>query len=333
MNGDANTISDAFLPAEKKLQKESHTVLVTGGAGYLGSRLCALLLECGYKVIIYDCFLWGITPILPFLGHPNLSVIKGDVCDETQMKAVLPLCDTIVHLAAIVGYPACVKEPELAVEVNELATKKIARNLKPWQQLIFASTGSCYGAVKGTCTEETPLVPLSLYGKTKAESEKCVLGFGGVALRMATLFGVSFRMRLDLLVNDLTYQAIEKGELNLYQGWFRRTFLHVKDAARAFLFAIRNYDSMKGEAFNVGCNELNLTKREVVQKIQQKIPDFTFTEEQTDKDQDKRDYEVSYNKLRKLGFRARESLDSGIEELVQILPLFSEADVRICKNV
>ena len=293
-------------------------VLVTGGAGYIGSLLVPKLLERGYDVKLYDIFSWGFRPILHFANHSKLEIITGDIRDKQNLKSAVKDCDLVIHLAAIVGYPACAADPARAISTNVEGTKNITDNLSKNQGLIFASTGSTYGKVEGVCTEDTPIAPLTLYGSTKSEGEKLALDAGGVGLRFATVFGISPRLRLDLLINDFVFQAIHSRQIVLYEGHFRRTFLHVYDAAYSCVFSIDNYDKMKGEAFNVGDDNMNYSKREVAVAIQKYI-DYYLHEANIGQDLDKRDYEVSYENISKLGFRSSINLHQGIQELIKVL--------------
>lgn len=292
-------------------------ILVTGGAGYIGSCLVPMLLRRGYKVTILDNFTWGIKPILHVAADPNVELISGDVRDKELVKKAMSGQDMVIHLAAIVGYPACASDRDRAISTNVEGTRNIARELGD-RKLIFASTGSTYGKVEGICNEETPIDPLTLYGSTKWQAEKLVTTSGGVALRFATVFGVAPRLRLDLMVNDFVYQALHNKQIILYEGHFRRTFIHAMDAARSYLFAIDYYDKMKGEAFNVGDNKMNFTKRDVAKEIRKHL-EFYLHEADVGEDLDKRDYEVSYEKINVLGFQAEVTFEQGIKELIKVL--------------
>jgi len=294
-------------------------VLVTGGAGYKGSLLVPRLLEKGYQVTVLDNFMFGIKPILHFANHPNVSFINGDVRDKRVVATAMKNADIIHHLAAIVGYPACSADPQVAESVNVDGTRNICENLSQNQRLIFASTGSTYGKVKATCTEETPINPLSLYGKTKWIAEQLVTDKGGVGLRFATVFGLSPRLRLDLLVNDFVHQAIHLKQIILYNSNWRRTFLHVRDAAESYLFTMDNFDRMSGRAFNVGDEKMNYTKLDIALAVRKKV-DYYLHEAEIGEDLDQRDYEVSYQRIRDLGYKATVTLDEGIDELAKILP-------------
>ena len=292
-------------------------VVITGGAGYIGSLLTPMLLNDGHDVTIYDNFLWGIKSILHFVHNPALSIVEGDIRNREKLQKVLKEADAVIHLAAIVGYPACAMDPNRAVTTNVEGTRNVVEGLGD-QAVIVASTGSTYGKVEGICTEETPIAPLTLYGSTKSEAESLVLDSGGVGLRLATVFGVSPRLRLDLLVNDFTYQALHRRQLVLYEGHFRRTFLHATDAALAFRFALNNYNRIKGQAFNIGDEAMNYTKKDIAIHVK-KFVEFYLYEADVGEDLDKRDYEVSYEKIKDLGYAVSVSLDDGIQELIKVL--------------
>jgi len=333
-NGYHTTIRDGVHSSNGTTRVIPERVLVTGGAGYLGSTLVPMLLQQGYIVVVYDKFLWGVGSLLAHAGNPQLQVIHGDILDKKHLANQMSDCDIIIHLAAIVGYPACQSFKELAEAVNLQGTQNVVDNLLPGQQLIYASTGSCYGAVEnGLCSEETPINPLTLYGRTKAEGEKLVLEAGGVALRLATVFGISPRLRLDLLVNDLTYKALTVKHFDLYQGGFRRTFLHVKDAAYAFLFAMGNFEKMEGEAFNVGDETMNFSKSDVARFIQEAVPECRITESCNGEDKDKRDYQVSYKKIKNLGYSSTITVQEGIQELLKILPHVTPEEAKKARNI
>lgn len=293
-------------------------ILLTGGAGYKGSLLCGLLLEDGHEVTILDTFIWGINPILHFVHHPKLNLIKKDVA-AVEVGALIPEYDVIIHLAAIVGFPACVADPDRAYEVNLYATERIAKKVSRSQIFIFASTGSTYGMVKGICTEDTPVNPLSVYGVTKHEAEKRCQDSGAILLRFATVFGVSSRLRLDLLVNDFCFQAVHNRQIILFEGHHRRTFLHVRDAVESYRFSLAHAEKMKGQFFNIGNHHLNYTKREIAEEIQKKHP-YYLHEADVGLDADQRNYEVSYEKISNLGFQPKYSLEEGIDELLKVVP-------------
>jgi nucleoside-diphosphate-sugar epimerase len=303
-------------------------VLITGGAGYVGCTLTAKLLEEGHGVIVYDNLMSGGRGILPFFANPNFEFIKGDIRDKANLAQAVKGADYIVHLAAIVGYPACKRDPRLAEEVNIDGTMNLLAVRTASQKVLYASTGSNYGAYTGgMCTEETPLNPVSLYGTSKTKAEQAIMNSGdSLSLRFATAFGVSMRMRLDLLINDFVYRALREKSLILYEKEFKRTFIHVRDMARTFHFAISNFEKMKNEVFNVGSETMNFSKQEIAEKIQTKIP-FYLHFADVGKDEDQRNYEVSYEKLRKHGFNTTIDVDQGIDELIRacaVLDLRSE---------
>jgi nucleoside-diphosphate-sugar epimerase len=299
-------------------------VLVTGGAGYIGSLLCPMLLAAGHHVILLDRFLFGPRPILHFSTHPKLEIVTGDVRDRALVQGLVAKADVVIHLAAIVGFPACSADEALATTTNVGGTRNVADALSKQQMFFFASTGSTYGRVEGVANEDFPINPLTVYGRTKQTGEEIVREKGGVSLRFATVFGVSPRLRLDLLVNDFVYQALHLGFIVMFEGHHRRTFLHAVDAARVYLFAIENWARMRGDTFNVGSSAMNYTKREVAMKIMAKKK-FYLHEAQVGEDKDKRDYEVCYEKIANLGYTVTRSLDEGIDELLAIVPLVKMA--------
>lgn len=293
-------------------------ILVTGGAGYIGSLLVPTLLHRGYKVRLFDSFMWGVKPILHFAAEPTLELVSGDIRDAAAIKEAVKDQDLVIHLAAIVGYPACAADRDRAISTNVEGTRILIEALSKDQKLLFASTGSTYGKVEGVCDEDTPIDPLTLYGSTKWEAEKMVTDRGGIAFRFATVFGIAPRLRLDLLVNDFVYQALHAKQIVMYEGHFRRTFLHSRDAARVYLTGIDYYEKMSGQAYNVGDNTMNYTKREIAEAIGEQV-NFYLHEADVGEDLDKRDYEVSYDRINALGYKAEVDLQTGIRELVGVL--------------
>lgn len=308
-------------------------VLVTGGAGYIGSVLVPLLLQNGYEVTVYDLFKYGVTSLLSVSANPHLHLIRGDVCDYDHLKKSTRDMDAVIHLAAVVGYPACDQDPAEAKRVNVVGTQIVASVVRKDQMLVYASTGSAYGSLDAICTENTPISPLSLYGETKAKGETLVLEKNGVVLRLATLFGMSPRPRFDLLINNLTEEAIKSGNISIYEAGFKRTFLHVKDAARAFVFAIEHYNQMSRNVYNVGDEEMNMTKGEAVYKIRSLLPQTQIHLSTDGEDKDKRDYHVSYSKIAKLGFKSRITIEEGIRELAKVLPSMNQREISFYRNL
>lgn len=300
-------------------------ILVTGGAGYIGCVLVPMLLEHGYKVRVLDNLMYGGAGLVSCVHHPNFELIIGDVRDRSLLRhRAIYGCDAVVHLAAIVGFPACRKNPELAHSVNFLGSVELGGAVGQSCPVIFASTGSNYGAVKdGICTEETLLNPLSLYGKSKVRAEEYLQDHCDVVTyRFATAFGLSPRMRLDLLINDFVSQVVAQRYLVVYESHFMRTFIHVRDMARSILFALEHLDTMAGQVYNVGSEKMNHSKRQVCEAIREQV-DYYLHYADVGQDADKRDYVVSYSKIKAAGFDTTVSIEEGIAELMRGLPLFS----------
>ncbi len=301
--------------------KHDKRIVVTGGAGYYGSLVVRQLLADGYQVHVIDNLMYGPMSLMELFIHPRFSFTRGDVLDTELLKRELDGAWACVHLAALVGYPLCKKEPERAVAVNVGGTKSVIAALDPATRLIYASTGSNYGEVEGICTEETPLNPLSLYGETKTEAEYLCMARGHVSsYRFATAFGLSPRLRLDLMINDFTWQALVQRYLVVYEKHFRRTFIHVRDMARCVQHTLDHWEQMQGHVYNVGDDSMNFTKEEIVHLLQTKIQ-FACHFAEVGSDADKRDYEVSYKKIRETGFRTSITMEQGVQEMVRGLSL------------
>lgn len=292
-------------------------VLVTGGAGYVGSVLVPMLLAEGHQVVVLDNLRYGGHGLLHCLTEPNVRLVEGDIRDSAALTPLVQESEVIVHLAAIVGYPTCLKHPEVARSTNVDGTKALVSALRPDQFVVYGSTGSNYGKLQGTCSEESPLNPISLYAQTKAEAEDIVMSTGqATALRFATAFGVSPRMRFDLLVNDFVRRAMIEKRLVVYEGHSRRTFIHVHDIARSISFAITQRGRMQGQVYNVGAEALNATKADIAEMIRQRV-EFRLRYADGNSDPDARDYYVSYAKIRAIGFETTHDLKSGILEVMQ----------------
>lgn len=292
-------------------------VLITGGAGYIGSTLAEHLLDNGYQVTVLDNLSYKQLSLLHLFKRKNFTFIKGDVRNKELLQKFVTEADVIIPLAAIVGMPACKANPDLAVDVNYKQVVNILEVLRDNQKLILPNTNSQYGSSDTIITEESPFRPLSLYAETKCEAENAMLSNGnGVSLRLATVFGVSPRMRQDLLVNDFVYKSVVDGYLVMFEAHFKRNYIHVVDIARTFLFVIENYEKCKGQAFNVGLSSANCSKLELAETIKKYIPDLVIKQDEFKQDFDKRNYIVSNEKLEKLGWKPIMSLDDGIKELI-----------------
>ncbi len=300
-------------------------VLVTGGAGYIGSTLVPLLLAAGHSVTVLDSLPAGIAPLLACFRDGRFSLVRGDIRDERAVREAAAGADAIAHLAALSGAPACERDPQGAVEVNERGSRIVAR-VAGRRPLVYASTGSCYGAVPGgRCDETTTVQPETRYGVTKLAGERAAMDApAGIALRFATAYGVSPRMRLDLLVNHFVRVLLAHGEISVFEPHARRTFIHVADAARALLFSLENAARMAGQTYNAGSEEQNLTKGEVLDIVRARVPGAVVRADPAGEDPDRRDYTVSYRKIREAGFRATVSLEEGVEELVRALRWWRE---------
>jgi nucleoside-diphosphate-sugar epimerase len=293
-------------------------VLITGGAGYLGSVIVDKLLSVGYGVIVLDKLLFNQTSLLQYTSNPNFKFIYGDVRNEELLEKLCNEVDIIIPLAAIVGFPACASDPQLAKEINFNQISNIVKFAKH-KKILYPNTNSGYGIGEGQteCTEESPLNPISVYGQTKCDAENFLrANTSAITFRLATVFGVSPRMRTDLLVNDFTYKAITDKYIVVFEKSFKRNFIHIEDVASAFLFMLQNYDKYKGEVFNLGLSDANLSKQELLEKIQSHVKDFAVSYNDYYEDPDKRDYIVSNEKVEATGWKPEWNLDMGIKQLI-----------------
>lgn len=300
-------------------------VLVTGGAGYLGSVLCEHLLDAGYGVTAVDSLLYRQHGLFHLCGDERFAFVFGDVRDEGLMRPLVAKADVIIHLAAIVGAPACDRDPWTAVSVNQEAASLINRMRSPGQLILYPTTNSGYGTRSGAihCTEDTPLEPISLYGRTKVMAEEELLQSpNAITLRLATVFGMSPRMRLDLLVNHFVHAAVTDGYLVIFEKDFKRNYIHIRDVADCFVYCIANARRMTGRPYNVGLDAANLSKAELAELIGRRVPGFHIVFSEVGSDPDKRNYIVSNRRLSEAGFEARRSIDDGIRELIQGYRMF-----------
>lgn len=290
-------------------------VVVTGGAGYKGAKLSQRLLEAGHDVLILDNFMYGFEPVLHLLAYRNLSIIPRDV--RINDYSYLRSADAIFHLAGISGYPACEANPHSARLINVDATRQIVKRLSKDQYLIYASTTSLYGQAAIVCSEDTPVDPVSVYGATKLEAERIAMDHPkSIALRFATVFGTSTRMRVDLLVNDFVYRAMTERVLVLYDCLTKRTFIHIDDAIHAYVFALEHVREMAGYIYNVGGGHLNLSKLDIAHAIKEVVV-FDIVDSKV-RDLDVRDFIISFARIEKLGFKTTLTLRDGIRDLVRL---------------
>jgi nucleoside-diphosphate-sugar epimerase len=296
------------------------SVLITGGAGYLGSILCGRLLESGFRVTVLDNLSFGEQSLFHFCAEPRFEFVPGDVRDQALVERLTTEADILIPLAAIVGAPACDRDPALAQSVNLDAIRHLLRCRSQRQLVVYPTTNSGYGTKSGAdfCTEETPLEPISLYGRTKVQAEAAVLESSNtITLRLATVFGMSPRMRLDLLVNHFVYEAVTRRSLVLFEKDFKRNYVHIRDVADCFVHCIGHADQMVGRPYNVGLDSANLSKEELAQKVGRHVKDLTILVAELGRDPDQRNYIVSSERLKGAGFVARRSLDDGIRELLK----------------
>lgn len=293
-------------------------ILVTGGAGYKGIKLTTRLLQEGHRVAVFDNFMYGYEPIMHLSEHPNLTILKRDIRNGVEK---LSKYDAVFHLAGISGFPACANNPNSAQLINVDATKRLVDELSKDQILINASTTSMYGKKGEECREDTPVDPVSTYAHTKYQAEKIVQDReNSISLRFATVFGVSPKMRIDLMVNDFTYRAVKEGAVVLFDSFAKRTFIHIDDAVECYLFALNHYDQMKGNVYNAGGRHLNYSKREIADIVRSHVK-YDIIESQIS-DKDLRHFIVSYEKIEKLGYYPKKNVEIGVQELLRLYSFY-----------
>jgi nucleoside-diphosphate-sugar epimerase len=298
----------------------TYNILVTGGAGYLGSTMVPDLLAAGHKVTVVDNFMFKQASLNHVCHHPGFSVVKGDIRIESTMAPLIAKADVVIPLAALVGAPLCTLDPVGATTTNHDAISLMLRLVSREQRILMPTTNSAYGTgdENNFCTEESPLRPISLYAKEKVEVEKELMQReNAISFRLATVFGMSPRMRTDLLVNDFTYRAVHDRFVVLFESSFKRNYIHVRDVSRVFQHGLANFEKMQGQIYNVGLSDANVSKKELCEHIQKQLPQFVFIDAPVGKDPDQRNYVVSNAKLEATGFRTSMSLDAGITELIK----------------
>jgi len=297
-----------------------YNILVTGGAGYLGSLMVPNLLSLGHKVTVLDNFMFKQSSLNHCCYHPNFSIVKGDIREVNTIKPLLKVVDAVIPLAALVGAPLCALDPIGATTTNRDAIRLMLKLISKDQIILMPTTNSAYGTgdMDNFCNEKSPLRPISRYAMEKVEIEKELMQHSNsISFRLATVFGMSPRMRVDLLVNDFTYRAIYDRFVVLFESHFKRNYIHVRDVSKVFQHALNNFDSMRGEIYNVGLSDANVSKKELCEIIKVQLPDFVFVEAQVGKDPDQRNYIVSNDKIESTGYNPDFSLGRGIKELIK----------------
>lgn len=295
-------------------------VLVTGGAGYIGSTLVPMLLEAGHSVTVLDNFMYRQASLNHVCHHPRFEAVRGDIRVESTLAPLLARADVVIPLAALVGAPMCSADPVGARTINHDGIATMLRLASPSQRILMPTTNSAYGTgdERNFCTEDSPLRPISQYARDKVEVEHALMQReNAISFRLATVFGMSPRMRIDLLVNDFTYRAVNDRFVVLFEGDFKRNYVHVRDVSRVFLHGIERFDALRGQIYNVGLSEANVSKRELCERIARHVPGFVFLDAPVGKDPDQRNYIVSNAKIEATGFTPEVSLDAGIAELVK----------------
>jgi len=307
-------------------------ILITGGAGYIGSKLATRLLSLKYKVTIIDTLNFSSRAIEHLFSNPNFIFIKGDVRNQKLMKKLIKKNDFIIPLAALVGAPLCSKNKKDAISINVNAIKILLKNIKKFNKIIFLTTNSGYGVGEKNkhCNEESPLRPVSLYGRTKVEAEHMISKYkNSICFRLATVFGNSYRMRSDLLVNNFVFNALKDKKLTIYEPHFRRNYIHIDDVVECIVYSIKNFNKLKSNIYNLGLSSANLTKYMLAKKIQKKVKNLKIQIVKNKKDPDQRDYYVSNKKIEKKGFKAKIKIEDGIDELIRV---FTYSDEKIINN-